>query len=239
MSFPYIIAITTKSLEIYDVYSEQFIQSLPFNIKHYSRNIISTLNKVYLLKHPPIEHQIDFLIQNHKCVEAFDLLDKSLIKKSTLIEKMLIDSGFSMIMIAKYQEAFQYFLDSNVDIRDVLSLYTDLGVTSHNRGLLNKDFIMESKRVSSGSDRTVARPKSYNAANAVNTSVVNTRTRSSPGTENSEMARTKITRAAEVTVGSTRGQVIRRSTRAASPPAAPHPRAAGRRAGRRLRSRAS
>jgi hypothetical protein len=67
---------------------------------------------------------------------------------------------------------------------------------------------------SNGSDSAAARPKSYRDANAVKTSVVNTRTRSKPGTENSEMVSTKMTSAAAVTFGNTNGQVIWRSTRA-------------------------
>ena len=55
--------------------------------------------------------------------------------------------------------------------------------------------------ISSGIASVVARPKSYNAAKAVKTSVVKTRTRSRPGTENSEMASTKMTSAADTTLG--------------------------------------
>ena len=67
--------------------------------------------------------------------------------------------------------------------------------------------------IKSGKASIVARPKSYKAAKAVKTSVVNTRTRNRPGTENSEIARTKMTNAVDTTLGATSGQVIRFNTR--------------------------
>ena len=66
---------------------------------------------------------------------------------------------------------------------------------------------------SSGSARAMARLKSYSAAKAVNTSVVYTRTRSNPGTPNSDTASTKMIRAAATTLGATSGRVMPRSTR--------------------------
>src|SRR5688572_5388644 len=66
---------------------------------------------------------------------------------------------------------------------------------------------------SSGRARAMARLKLYSAAKAVNTSVVYTRTRSNPGTPNSDTDSTKMIRAAATTLGATSGRVMPRSTR--------------------------
>src|SRR5881397_652141 len=66
---------------------------------------------------------------------------------------------------------------------------------------------------SRGTAKAVARPKSYRAANAVNTSVVKTRTRSKPGTPNSATESANTTSPAAATSGATSGSVMRRNTR--------------------------
>ena len=67
--------------------------------------------------------------------------------------------------------------------------------------------------IRSGIVSAIARVTSYSAANAVNTSVVYTRTRSRPGTPNSETARTKMRSAAASAPGAASGSVMRRNTR--------------------------
>lgn len=138
ITFPYIIGLSNKTIQVYDIYSETLLQILDFNNGKLIHGdifpIISTYSKVFLLKHPPLEKQIDYLIKNLKCNEAFELLDRSFKgnskEKTILIEKMLKESGFALLFASKYEEAFNYFFDSTMDVRELINVYPKLSNSS-------------------------------------------------------------------------------------------------------------
>lgn len=150
ITFPYIIGLSNKSIQVYDIYSETLLEIIQFmNGKLIHGDIypiISTYSKIFLLKHPPLEKQIDYLIKNLKCNEAFELLDRSFQgnskEKTPLIEKMLKESGFALLFAGKYEEAFNHFFDSTMDVRELIYVYPKLSKSS-NRGQIKDD--IESK----------------------------------------------------------------------------------------------
>jgi hypothetical protein len=133
ISFPFIVGLAPESIEIYDLYSETF-NSVSFkNLKMICGDtkyvFVATQSKVYILVHQPVEKFVAFLIEKNKCSEAFELVDKmfqgSAKEKSSLVEKMLEDSGFSCLLAIQLEQAFTYLIDSIVDVREVLIYFPE------------------------------------------------------------------------------------------------------------------
>lgn len=155
ISFPFIAGLGQNSIEIFDMYSELLINSISFkNAKFICGDskyvFVATQSKVFILVHQPVEKFVEFLIEHNKCSQAFELVDKtfqgSVKEKSTLIEKMLEESGFSCLFAIELEAAFNYLMDSLVDVREVLIYFQEVAPYGYKPSRKFKGFLRQQCR---------------------------------------------------------------------------------------------
>ncbi|XP_011236905.1 transforming growth factor-beta receptor-associated protein 1 isoform X2 [Mus musculus] len=138
--FPYVIALDDEFITVHSMLDQQQKQTLPFKEGHIlqdfeGRVIVATSKGVYILVPLPLEKQIQDLLANRRVEEALVLAKgarRNIPKEKfqVMYRRILQQAGFIQFAQLQFLEAKELFRSSQLDVRELISLYPFLLPTS-------------------------------------------------------------------------------------------------------------
>ncbi|KAG8451859.1 hypothetical protein GDO86_003886 [Hymenochirus boettgeri] len=140
VSFPYVLALDEEFITVHSMLDQQKKQTLPFKEGNIlqdfeGRVIVASCNAVYILIPLPLEKQIQDLLSSQRVDEALVLAKgarRNIPKEKfqVMYRKILQQAGFIQFAKLQFLEAKDLFRSSQLDIRELISLYPLLLPTS-------------------------------------------------------------------------------------------------------------
>ncbi|XP_024427577.2 transforming growth factor-beta receptor-associated protein 1 [Desmodus rotundus] len=138
--FPYVIALDDEFITVHSMLDQQLKQTLPFKEGHIlqdfeGRVIVATSKAVYILVPLPLEKQIQDLLASRRVEEALVLAKgarRNIPKEKfqVMYRRVLQQAGFIQFAQLQFLEAKELFRSSQLDVRELISLYPFLLPTS-------------------------------------------------------------------------------------------------------------
>ncbi|XP_028912442.1 transforming growth factor-beta receptor-associated protein 1 [Ornithorhynchus anatinus] len=138
--FPYVVALDEEFITVHSMLDQQQKQTLPFKEGHIlqdfeGRVIVATSKGVYLLVPLPLERQIQDLLASRRVEEALVLAKgarRNIPKEKfqVMYRRILQQAGFIQFAQLQFLEAKELFRTSQLDVRELISLYPFLLPTS-------------------------------------------------------------------------------------------------------------
>ncbi|KAL6086292.1 hypothetical protein STEG23_035869 [Scotinomys teguina] len=138
--FPYVIALDDEFITVHSMLDQQQKQTLPFKEGHIlqdfeGRVIVATSKGVYILVPLPLEKQIQDLLASRRVEEALVLAKgarRNIPKEKfqVMYRRILQQAGFIQFAQLQFLEAKELFRSSQLDVRELISLYPFLLPTS-------------------------------------------------------------------------------------------------------------
>uniref|UniRef100_T1J114 CNH domain-containing protein n=1 Tax=Strigamia maritima TaxID=126957 RepID=T1J114_STRMM len=136
-SHPYILAADTNYITIYSILDQQLKQNMQFeggqHVGNFDGKIYATSqNSVYVLVPVSWEKQVQALLEDERISEALELCkhaNKSGMEKEqylNIYQRFQQQAAFIHLSRFHFEEAKELFLSSNLDIRELISLYPNL-----------------------------------------------------------------------------------------------------------------
>ncbi|XP_004435932.1 PREDICTED: transforming growth factor-beta receptor-associated protein 1 [Ceratotherium simum simum] len=131
--FPYVIALDEEFITVHSMLDQQQKQTLPFKEGHIlqdfeGRVIVATSKGVYILVPLPLEKQIQDLLASRRVEEALILAKgarRNIPKEKfqVMYRRILQQAGFIQFAQLQFLEAKELFRSSQLDVRELISLY--------------------------------------------------------------------------------------------------------------------
>eukprot|EP00079_Xenopus_tropicalis_P013183 XP_002941202.1 PREDICTED: transforming growth factor-beta receptor-associated protein 1 [Xenopus tropicalis] len=133
ISFPYVLALDEEFITVHSMLDQQKKQTLPFKegiiLQDFEgRVIVASCNGVYVLIPLPLEKQIQDLLSSQRVEEALALAKgarRNIPKEKfqVMYRRILQQAGFIQFAKLQFLEAKELFRSSQLDIRELISLY--------------------------------------------------------------------------------------------------------------------
>ncbi|XP_066476276.1 transforming growth factor-beta receptor-associated protein 1 [Tiliqua scincoides] len=140
LCFPYVVALDEEFITVHSMLDQQQKQTLPFKDGHILQDfegkvIVATNKGVYILVPLPLERQIQDLLASRRVEEALVLAKgarRNIPKEKFQImyRRILQQAGFIQFAQLQFLEAKELFRSSQLDVRELISLYPFLLPTS-------------------------------------------------------------------------------------------------------------
>mmetsp|Transcript_9876 Transcript_9876/g.36818 ORF Transcript_9876/g.36818 Transcript_9876/m.36818 type:complete len:954 (-) Transcript_9876:6472-9333(-) len=134
--FPFLVSCSAKHVEVFNLYEQSVINkyklaSRPVLTYCDPTHIILVLKgRVMVYEPPSIGTQIRSMINDNRILQAFGMFEKTFRgseeDKMNAIAHYKEEAGFACFFRTRYKEAFNYFSESNIDIRDIIYYFSDL-----------------------------------------------------------------------------------------------------------------
>eukprot|EP00698_Gefionella_okellyi_P022229 TRINITY_DN7336_c0_g1_i1.p1 TRINITY_DN7336_c0_g1~~TRINITY_DN7336_c0_g1_i1.p1 ORF type:complete len:869 (-),score=158.65 TRINITY_DN7336_c0_g1_i1:640-3246(-) len=137
-SYPFVVALAGKTLEIRNVDNENLQQNIPVervvmlgDAGEHSTVVVAAANKLHVLVPVPIDEQIKSLVALKRVNEAlqlFNMISSRIpgIDTNAKIQEIHEMAGFVLFSDTNFKDAFPHFRQSNVDPRELVAFFPGL-----------------------------------------------------------------------------------------------------------------